>query len=142
MKKITLKMIFTLIVLFSLTDVNAQLSASFYGNDADSKIGIGYDFNEKLWGEIRVYSGPSITNTTAEAVLNYNFIRKEKYQTYVGIGAIANNLNGIIAPIGLRFSPIESLSNFLIHIELQPAYIFDYDDAFLTGFFGIRYKFD
>ncbi|CAM4356302.1 hypothetical protein [Gillisia limnaea] len=142
MSKITLKAIFILSLLFSFNQAKAQLSVSYFGNSANSKVGVGYDFNEKLWTELRIYSGTSLENVTAEAVLNYNFLRREKYRTYVGGGVVVNNLNGVVVPIGVQFTPFESLNNFSFHIELQAMYEVDYEDLFINGFGGIRYKFN
>lgn len=137
-----LKTTFFLLLLFSFNEANSQISVSFYGNAHNSKVGVAYDFNEKLWAEVRLYSGTSLGNITAEAVLNYNFLRRETYETYFGGGIVVNNLNGLILPVGARFTPFESLENFSFHIELQPMYEVDYEDVILYGFGGIRYKFN
>lgn len=142
MSKVTLRIIFILLFIFSINEAKAQWSVSYFGNANVSKVGIAYDFNESLWTEVRLYSGTSFENTTAEAVLNYNFVSREKYQTYVGGGVVANNLKGLVMPIGVRFTPFESLDNFSLHIELEPMYEVVYENIFLNGFGGIRYKFD
>ncbi|MGZ9734328.1 hypothetical protein [Flavobacterium sp. GNP002] len=142
MTKIILKAIFIFSLLFSFNETQAQVSVSYFGNSTNTKIGVGYDFNEKLWTELRIYSGTSLANTTAEAVLNYNFLRKEKFRTYVGGGIVVNNLNGIVVPVGVQFTPFENLNNFSFHIELQLMYEVDYEDMFVNGFGGIRYKFN
>ena len=142
MSKITLRIIFMLLLVFSFSNANAQVSVSYFGNAHNSKVGVAYGFNEKLWTELRLYSGTSLENTTAEAVLNYNFVRREKYNAYVGGGVVLNSLNGLVLPLGVNFSPFENLNNFSLHIELQPMYEVDYEDLFLNGFGGIRYKFN
>ena len=142
MQKKTFKIAVILSFLFSFNEVQSQISAAIYGNSSDTKIGLGYDFNEKFWSELRLYSGTSIEHTTAELVLNYNVIRAVKYKAYFGGGIIANRLNGLITPVGVRFAPLENFSNFSIQLELQPMYEIDYDNIFLSAFAGIRYKFD
>lgn len=142
MTKITLRTIFILALFFSFNFGNAQVSASYFGNTSNTKVGLAYDFNEKWWTELRLYSGTTFRNLTAEAVVNYNFLRKEKYRTYVGAGVVVNYLNGIVLPLGVQFSPFENLSNFSFHIELQPMYEVDYESVFLEGFWGLRYKFN
>lgn len=142
MLKITLRIAFFLLIIFSANEARSQVSVSYYGNANTSKVGVAYDFNEKLWTELRLYSGTSIGNLTAEAVLNYNFLRRESYETYFGGGIVVNNLNGVVLPVGVRFTPFESLSNFSFHIELQSMYEVDYENLFINSFGGMRYRFN
>lgn len=142
MTKTTLQALFILFLLFSFSESKAQVSASYFGNVSNSKVGIGYDFNEKLWTEVRLYSGTTLRNLTVEAVLNYNFLRRDKYRTYVGAGIVVNYLNGLVVPLGVQFSPFENLNNFSFHIEFQPMYEVDYQNIFIEGFWGLRYKFN
>lgn len=93
-----------------------------------------------MWSDLRIYSGTTIDNFTPEIVLNYNFLRKENYETYFGAGAILNNINGIVIPIGIGIKPFENLKNLSINIEFNPLYEIDLDDVFIRGFIGIRYK--
>jgi hypothetical protein len=116
------------------------VSTSFYTNESNSKIAIGYQFNEKLWSDLRIYSGTSIDNFTPEIVLNYNYLRKENYETYFGTGIILNNINGIVIPIGIAIKPFENLKNLSLNIEFNPLYEIDLNDLFIRGFIGIRYK--
>jgi hypothetical protein len=134
-KKIILVMVITL---FSLNSYS-QISTSFYQNDNNSKIAIGYEFNEKLWGDIRIYSGTNVENFTPEIVLNYKIVRKEKYDTYIGAGFSFNNINGIIIPVGIGIKPFETLKNLSFNIELNPTYEIDLGDLLIRGFVGIRY---
>lgn len=142
MSKVALKLSFILFMVISIHEARSQVSVSYFGNATNSKIGVAYDFNESLWTELRLYSGTSLSNITAEAMLNYNFLRREKYTGYFGGGVVVNSLNGIVVPVGTSFTPFESLDNFSFHIELQPMYELDYDDIFINGFGGIRYKFN
>lgn len=119
----------------------AQLSISAYTNHADTKLGIGYQFNEKLWSEFRVYMGTNISKVTPEITLNYNFVRRENYDTYIGIGGVLNHIKGVVLPVGVGIKPFKSLKNFALHIEFTPLYELDYGDLYLRGFVGIRYKF-
>lgn len=138
----SLKLLFALGLFLMYTNSNAQLTASFYQNNINSKFAVGYEFSEKLWADVRIYSGTSIDDITPEFVLNYNFIRKENYFSYVGGGVILNNINGIVLPLGIGIKPFENLKNFSINIEFNPIYEFDLNDLFLTGFIGIRYRFN
>ena len=135
----TKKLIFTLILGIIFFNSYSQISASFYQNESNSKIAIGYEFNNKLWTDFRLYSGTNIENITPEIVLNYNFVKKEKYETYIGAGIVLNNINGIIIPIGIGIKPFENLKNLSLNIELNPLYEIDFEDVFIRGFIGIRY---
>ena len=135
----TKKLIFTLILGIIFFNSYSQISASFYQNESNSKIAIGYEFNDKLWTDFRLYSGTNIENITPEIVLNYNFVKKEKYETYIGAGIVLNNINGIIIPIGIGIKPFENLKNLSLNIELNPLYEIDFEDVFIRGFIGIKY---
>jgi len=138
MNQSILKLIIILSLVITYSSGYSQVSTSFYVNESNSKIAIGYQFNDKLWSDLRIYSGTTIDNFTPEIVLNYNFLRKENYETYFGAGAILNNINGIVIPIGIK--PFENLKNLSINIEFNPLYEIDLDDVFIRGFIGIRYK--
>ena len=135
----TKKLIFTLILGIIFFNSYSQISASFYQNESNSKIAIGYEFNNKLWTDFRLYSITNIENITPEIVLNYNFMKKEKYEAYIGAGIILNNINGIIIPIGIGIKPFENLKNLSLNIELNPLYEIDFEDVFIRGFIGIKY---
>ncbi len=132
-----------LIIFLSLSVVYlkgySQVSTSYYANGSNSKVAIGYQFNDKLWSDLRVYSG-TIDHFTPEIVLNYNYLRKENYETYFGVGVILNNINGIVIPIGIGIKPFENLKNLSLNIEFNPVYELDINDLFIRGFIGIRYK--
>lgn len=118
----------------------SQVSVSFYANDANAKIGVGYEFNEKLWSDLRIYSGTNIDNITPEIVLNYNFLQKESYETYAGVGGIFNNVNGVVVPVGIGIRPFEKIPALSLNIEFNALYEVDLSDLFIRGFIGIRYK--
>lgn len=140
MKKIYVTGLLTLMLSLFASEASSQVTASFYTNDANSKIALGYNFNDKLWTDLRIYSGTNIDNITPELVLNYNFIRKDMYDTYVGGGVILNDINGIVVPLGLAIKPLENVKNLSINLELNPLYEIDYEDVYIRAFIGIRYK--
>jgi hypothetical protein len=109
-------------------------------NESNSKLAIGYEFNDKLWTDLRIYSGTNTENFTPEIVLNYNFVRKENYDTYFGGGVIINNINGLVIPIGVAVKPFENLKNLSFNIEFNPLYEMNFNDLFIRGFIGMRYK--
>ena len=141
MKKTIRTTIVALLFVFSFQFMNGQISASFQTNSNLSKIGLGYNFNDKLWGELRVYSGTSIEEITPEIVLNYNFVQREYFETYFGGGVVLNYFNGIVSQVGVQIKPFENVKNFSFLIEAQPHYNWDYEDFYFNAFGGIRYKF-
>ena len=132
------------ITLFSIlilsTKTYSQISASFYTNSSNSKFAVGYNFNEKLWTDLRIYSGTNIDNITPELVLNYNFINKNNYDLYAGAGMIFNNINGFVLPVGVAVKPFDNFKNLSFNIEFTPLYEMDDRDLYIRGFLGIRYK--
>ncbi|TVQ76847.1 MAG: hypothetical protein EA358_08370 [Flavobacteriales bacterium] len=140
-----MKKLIPFIVLFLVmvsSSAYAQLTTSFYINESNSKYAIGYEFNEKLWADFRLFSGTSINNLTPEVVLNYNFLRRENYYTYAGGGIVVNNINGFVFPIGIGIKPLVNLKNLSLNIELSPLYETRFDDIFIMGFVGVRYVID
>jgi hypothetical protein len=140
MHQSSLKLILFLSFVVIYSKGYSQITTSFYTNEANSKIAIGYQFNEKLWSDLRVYSGTNIDNFTPEIVVNYNYLRKENYETYFGAGVILNSINGVVIPIGIAIKPFENLKNLSLNIEFNPLYEIDLNDLFIRGFIGIRYK--
>lgn len=137
-RTIKVLMLICMIALFSKSGFS-QMSVSYYSSSL-SKIGVGYDFSEKIWGELRLYSNTTIDDMTPELVFSYNFINKEKHKTYIGVGGNFNYFTGLVLPIGLRFTPCEKLARFSFHIELQPTLDFESDLIFQSSW-GLRYKF-
>lgn len=117
----------------------AQLSVSYYSSSF-SKAAVAYNFNGKLWTELRVYSNTLIDDFTPELVLCYNVVNTEKHNVYIGVGANANYYNGLVLPMGVQFTPFEKLNNFSLHIEIQPCYDFE-GEIILQSAWGLRYSF-
>lgn len=109
-------------------------------SETNSKFAIGYQFNDKLWSDLRIYSGASIDRFTPEIVLNYNYLRKEDFETYLGFGVVLNNINGIVLPIGIAIKPFENFKNLSLNIECSPLYEIDLSNIFITGLLGVRYR--
>ncbi len=144
--------IFVLVMLTSFLSSNAfsQIGVSYYSSY--SKLGVSYDFSNKVWGEFRLNSNGELSNLSPELVICKNFIRSENYSIYVGVGGVFNrvigyNLNGygyatsaIVTPIGIQFSPLEKLDKLSLHLELLPT-IGEYWQTFAFTSWGLRYKF-
>lgn len=127
-----------LITLISLKGFS-QLSISYYSSSL-SKIGIGYNPDDKLWGELRLYGNTSFDNITPELVVCYNIAEKERHNVYVGLGVVVNHFNGLVLPVGVQFTPIEQFDKFSLHIEIEPVLDFDHD-LIIQSSWGFRYRF-
>ena len=140
MKTLTKTSLILSIIIFLGIKGFTQVSVSFY-NSSLSKIGVAYNFNDKLWTELKVYSNTVFEDITPELVVCYNVINKEKYNFYAGIGGVVNYFNGIVLPVGVQFSPFEKFANFSLHIECEPT--FDFESEFLLqSSWGLRYMFN
>lgn len=121
------------------TEASSQITASFYTNSNSSKFTVGYNINERFWTDLRIYSDTSLDNITPEIVINHNIVNKADYDIYFGAGAILNNINAVVIPVGVAIKPFENLKNLSFNIEFNPIYEFDLDDVFIRGFIGMRY---
>lgn len=111
---------FLVIALFAIAHQGfAQWTASFYINSFDSKVAVGYQFNEKFWTDFRIYSNTDFDNFIPELTVNYNFVRKDIHDLYVGVGGILADGIGILVPIGLNVRPFKS-DNLSLMIEFAP----------------------
>lgn len=137
--KNTFKILSIALLLFITTEASSQITASFYTNSNSSKFAVGYNINERFWTDLRVYSGTDIDNITPELVLNHNIVKKSSYEVYFGAGAILNDINAFVIPIGIGIKPLDSLKNLSLNIEFNPIYEIDLDDVFIRGFVGVRY---
>lgn len=139
MKKIFL---FLSLVWFTSSTINAQFNVSFMTNADNSLVGVGYAFNEKLATDFRLYSTSAMSDATIQALLRYNFVRKEDYSVYVSGGLILNQINAATLPVGVEFKPFKNQQKFSIFVELQPFYEFDFSELFIAGFGGVRFSFN
>lgn len=139
MKK--MKLLYIGVIALLSFSAKAQLSLAYYDGNPGSKIGIGYEFNEKIWTEARLYTGSRIEDINLEAVVNFNFKQNEDYRFYLGVGFVVNNINGLVAPLGLQIMPFQNFKQFAFQIEALPMYEVDLNNVFLFGTWGIRYRF-
>ena len=127
--------------LFSLISVKgfSQLSISYYSSSL-SKIGLAYNFGDRLWSELRLYSNTTVSDLTPELVICYNIVKKERHNVYLGLGGNVNYFTGFVLPVGVQFSPVEKFDRFSLHIEIQPT-LDIHDDFIIQSSAGIRYMF-
>lgn len=114
----------------------SQTSLAYY-NSSDSKIGLAYNFSEKLWGEARV--GVTFEDFNTDLILCYNALEINNYNFYLGLGAQLTDDSALIIPIGVQVAPFEKFKELSLHVELQPV-ITDYD-TMLHSSIGLRYTF-
>lgn len=118
----------------------SQLSITYYSSSL-SKIGLAHNFNDRFWGEVRLYGNTWMEDVITELVVCYNINKKESHNVYIGLGGVvADYLTGFVIPIGVQFTPIEKLDRFSLHIDFQPTLDFD-NDLLLQASWGLRYKF-
>ncbi len=136
----SLKMsIFTIIAILFALNSFSQFSISYY-NSSMSKVGVAYDFDSKLWTELRLYGNTWSQNITPEAVLCYNLKETENHNIYIGLGANVNYFSGVVLPVGVQFSPFGNFDKFSLHIEIQPTFDIS-NDLILQSSWGLRYRF-
>jgi hypothetical protein len=134
--------ILTLTALLGLISVTgfSQFSISYYSSNL-SKIGLAYDFTNRFWTELRLYSDTDISDITPELVFCFNVVKKEKHNIYLGLGANINYFTGFVMPIGVQFTPFEKLERFSLHIELEPTLDISGETLVIQSSWGLRYKF-
>ena len=135
-------LLFGLIIgLLSLSNFGfGQLSMS-YQYSSLNKIGLGFNFSQRIWTELRIYSNTNLDNFTPELALLFNVSKKERHEIYFGIGGVANYFNGLIVPMGLQFRPLENFKRFSLQIEFTPMINLDREDIIFQSSAGIRYTF-
>lgn len=141
------KQFFAIILFFLLfftvsLSAKAQFSVSYYQTNTLSKIGLGYEFSDRIWSDVRMYGGFEIEDFTIQPTLLGNFVHKEKFDIYAGLGLTVGVFDGISIPIGLRFRPLENHRNIFIHLEAEPLFQFENDNNILFASFGLRYVFN
>ena len=131
--------LFTVFATAFLLKSNAQVATSFYTSINFSKIGIGYEFSEKMWTDLRIYGGMTINDFTIEPVIAYNFVTKQDYDAYAGARFIINYKTGPVLPMGIRIKPFEQNRKFIINLELEPNYNLNSEEIVFYCSVGVRY---
>ena len=62
--------------------------------------GVKYEIKNKLRPELRIGADNYFENLALEAVVTYDFIEKEDYEFYAGVGGRVNQLEGVVLPVG------------------------------------------
>lgn len=123
--------------LFSTSIAFAQFGVSAHQSNLPF-IGFNYELKNRFLPELRAGIDTQVENMSLEAVVTYQFIKKEDFEVYAGLGGRINTLAGLVVPIGAHFYPFPSKA-FGFHIELAP--IISESSAIIRGSWGIRYRF-
>ena len=129
---------FIFILLFVLPSIAfAQFGINFHQSNLPF-VGLNYEIKNRLRPELRIGTDNYFDETTIEAVVNYNIVKKEDYEVYAGIGGRLIRFEGLVIPIGINVYPL-SAKQFGFHIELAPIIG---EASLLRGSWGIRYQFN
>ena len=129
-----------LILIFCVVSVNsafAQFGVSVHQSNLPF-IGFNYELADRFVPELRLGMDTNLENMSVEAVATYQFINKQDLEVYVGLGGRANNIAGLVVPLGINFFPFTS-KNFGFHIEMAPI-VYE-GSTIVRGSWGIRYRF-
>lgn len=140
MKKLIILSAFVLSLFCLTSSLKGQLSVSYQYSSLD-KLGIGFNFSERFWTELRLYGNTYLESITPELALLYNVSVKQNHEVYLGAGLVVNYFEGIIIPAGVQIRPFENFRNFSFQIELMPLIEFEMEDLLLQASAGIRYRF-
>ncbi len=139
--KNTLKIVVFFSLFVAYWDTQAQVSASVFINGMDTKIGLGYQFNDKFWLDARIYTLATEQNILPEINFNYNFIRHDNHNIYLGASVVVAEFGALGVPIGLSIRPFP-IKNLSIMMETSAMYTSGETNFVLLGFVGLRYLFD
>ena len=134
------RLLFLLIaaLFFFVSKSRAQLSVGYHQSSFVSLIAVGYETGDRFSPEIRIGTNVYLNDPVIEVVGRYDFIQKEKYDFYAGLGGLfLSDYGGIVAPVGFVFYPFEE-RKFGFHLEAAPMVG---EDVILRGSWGIIYKF-
>ncbi len=86
---------------------------------------------------MRIGTDDYFENISMEGIITYDFLNKDDYEFYAGLGIRANAFTGLVIPFGINIYPLAT-KKFGFHIELAPIIG---DSDILRGSWGIRYRF-
>ena len=128
----------TVLFLSTTTAAMAQLSVGYHQSSVPF-VSVGYEINGRLMPELRLATDIVINNFSPELVLTYQFLNKQHYEFYAGIGYRENTFRGPLLPVGLNIFPFDR-KNFGFHIEVAPIIGIE-SSTIIRGSWGIRYRF-
>lgn len=125
-------------VLCGSLQVQAQWCVSYHQSDLPF-VGVNYTFSERFMPELRLGTDRYFEDVTLEGTFNYQYVQREEYQLYAGLGVIVvKGGAGVLIPAGILIYPFEN-KKFGFHMEATPVLI--ENNHLLRGSWGIRYRF-
>ena len=124
-------------LLLGLLSVKAQLGLSYH-QSALPFIGLNYTLANRLMPELRIGTDRYFDDVSLEAVLTYQYLQREDYSLYAGIGIYYGNFGSTSIPLGLLLFPFDN-KKFGFHLEATP--LVGEGGNILRGSWGIRYRF-
>ncbi len=115
----------------------SQAGVSFHQSNLPF-VGLNYEFNQKIRPEVRLGVDDFFDYMSLEGVVTYDFVEKDDFEFYAGVGGRVTRFEGIVLPLGLNVYPLNS-KQFGFHIEAAPILG---EKSLLRGSWGIRYRFN
>lgn len=143
MKKALLLSLCLTITSFSFAQESGKIHAGIYHGGLIGQIGIGTNFENKNFGELRFSASDIIDYPfNIEGYFNRNFVQGEWYNLHAGIMLGYSFYEDIRfgIPVGMTFKPIKDHRQFGILLEATPNYFFG--GANLRANIGVRYNFN
>lgn len=118
-----------------LLSAKAQIGVAYHQSSLPF-IGVGYTISDRWTPELRLGTDQYLDIMSVEGVLTYQYLRKEDYQLYAGLGFYYFEDESLSIPLGIQIFPFENKA-FGFHIEASPLFGIDV----FRGSWGIRYRF-
>ncbi len=131
-----MKQLITLILLVGSLAIFGQFGINIHQTNLPF-VGLNYEIKDKLRPELRIGTDDYFENISMEGIITYDFLNKDDYEFYAGLGIRANAFTGLVIPFGINIYPLAT-KKFGFHIELAPIIG---DSDILRGSWGIRYRF-
>lgn len=135
-KKILLSFISCYLV-FGLLSAKAQFGIGYHQSSLPF-VGLSYTFANRLMPELRIGTDRYLDDVSLEGVLTYQYLQKEDYSLYAGLGFFYEDSENVSIPLGMLLFPFEN-KKFGFHMEATP--LVGEGGNILRGSWGIRYLF-
>jgi hypothetical protein len=120
-----------------LFTAKVQLGISYH-QSALPFVSINYTFAKRLMPELRLGTDRYLEDVSVEGVLTYQYLQREDYSLYAGLGFFYDDFGSASVPLGLLVFPFENKS-FGFHMEATP--LIGEGINIFRGSWGIRYRF-
>jgi hypothetical protein len=130
-----------------LTKTSAQSITYFPFN---SVLGISTNPNNKVWGDLRLFTNSYFTSVTADISPQFNIVSTPRANYYLGAGVkfntynVFNNYNpveGYFMNAGVRARPFDKYKKVQVIFEISPYAVREMDAGLFRTMLGIGYNF-